>query len=203
MKLPVLALRSGRSRRPAPSFGFTVPEILVAATVFSIMVIGIIAANLFGLKMFQITQAKLNVTTWSRQTIDRITSEVRACNNAWIGNITTNGVFETLLDGETQAGTGLLIYPGTNTTNYIIYFLNPNDLTFRRTTDQTGTAEILASSVTNTIVFTAQDFSGNVLTNNQNNRVIHLTLDFYQPQRFLQGADYYRVETSVTRRASQ
>jgi len=203
MKLPIPVSDSGRGRRPIRSPGFTVPEVLVAATVFAIMVIGIIAANLFGLRMFQITQAKLNVSTWSRETVDKITSEVRACNSVWVGNITTNGVFETLLDGEAQQGTGLLIYPGTNTTNYIIYFVNPADLTFRRTTDQVGTAEILADSVTNTIVFTAQDLSGNVLTNNQNNRVIHLTLEFYQPQRFMQGADYYKMETSVTRRALQ
>jgi hypothetical protein len=121
----------------------------------------------------------------------------------WVGNISTNGVFETLLDGETQQGAGLLIYPTTNTTNYIIYFVNPSDQTFRRTTDQTGTAEILAGSVTNTLVFAAQDFSGNVLTNNQNNRVIHLTLEFHQPARFMLGADYYKLETSMTRRALQ
>ena len=53
------------------------------------------------------------------------------------------------------------------------------------------------------MAFTAQDFSGNVLTNNQNNRVIHLTLEFYQPARFLLGADYYKLETSMTRRALQ
>ena len=51
------------------------------------------------------------------------------------------------------------------------------------------------------MAFCAQDFSGNVLTNNQNNQVIHLTLEFYQPARFMQGADYYKLETSMTRRA--
>jgi hypothetical protein len=201
MKLPIPS--ANRRRGPVPDAGFTLPEILVATTVFMLTVGGIIAANLFGLKMFQITQAKLNVTTWARQTTDKITSEVRACNSVWIGNVTSNGVFEALLDGETQKGTGLLIYPEANTTNYIIYFVDPSDQTFRRTTHQRDTAEILAESVTNTLVFTAQDLSGTVLTNNQNNRVIHLTLEFYQPERFMRGADYYKLETSVTRRALQ
>ncbi|MGA9450312.1 MAG: prepilin-type N-terminal cleavage/methylation domain-containing protein [Verrucomicrobiia bacterium] len=186
-----------------PDKGFTLPEILIATMVFLLMVAGIIAANLFGLQMFQITTTKLNVTTWSRETVEAITTEVQGCNSVWVGNITTNGVFQTLLDGETQQGTGLLIYPTTNTTNYIIYFLNPSDQTFRRTTSQPGTAEVLADSVTNTLVFAAQDFSGNVLTNNENNRVIHLTLEFYQPALFTVGADYYKLETSVTRRALQ
>ncbi len=203
MKLQVPFSESGRGRWPMPDKGFTLPEILIATMVFLLMVAGIIAANLFGLQMFQFTTTKLNVTTWSRETVEAITTEVQGCNSVWVGNITTNGVFQTLLDGETQQGTGLLIYPTTNTTNYIIYFLNPSDQTFRRTTSQPGTAEVLADSVTNTLVFAAQDFSGNVLTNNENNRVIHLTLEFYQPALFTVGADYYKLETSVTRRALQ
>jgi hypothetical protein len=179
------------------------PETLVAATVFLFLIGGIILANLFGLKMFQMIQTKLNVATWSRQTTDKLMAEVRACNAVWVGNLTSNSVFEAPLDGEMQQGTALLIYPTTNTTNYILYFVNPPDQTFRRTTDQAGTAEILAASVTNTIAFAAQDLSGKVLTNNQNNRVIHLTLEFYQPERFKLGADYYKLETSVTRRALQ
>jgi len=202
MKLQVPFSGSGRGRWPMPDKGFTLPEILIATMVFLLMVAGIIAANLFGLRMFQVTETKLNVTTWSRETVEEIAGEVQACNTAWVGDI-TNGVFAGLLDGETQQGTALLIYPNANTTNYILYFVNPSDQTFRRTTDQPGTAEVLADSVTNIMVFAAQDFSGNVLTNNQNNRVIHLTLEFYQPARYLQGADYYKLETSVTRRALQ
>jgi len=203
MKVPVPFPDSVRHRRLTTDRGFTLPEILVATAVFLLMVGGIIAANLFGLRMFQVTETKLNAITWSRQTIEEMSGEVRTCNSVWVGNVTTNGVFETLLNGETQQGTGLLIYPTTNTTNYIIYFVNPSDQTFRRTTAQPGSAEILADSVTNTIAFTAEDFSGNVLTNNQNNRVIHLTLEFYQPARFMVGADYYKIETAMTRRALQ
>jgi len=203
MKIKVPISGSDHGRWPRPDEGFTLPEVLIAMTVFLLVIIGVVAANLFGLKMFQVTQTKLNVTTWSRETSDKITAEVHACNSVWVGNVATNGVFATLLDGEKQQGTGLLIYPTTNTTNFIIYFVNPADQTFRRTTGQPGTAEILADSVTNTQVFAAEDFSGNVLTNNDNNRVIHLTLEFYQPARFLLGADYYKMETSMTRRALQ
>ena len=202
MKLQVPFSGSGRGRWPIPNQGFTLPEILIAMTVFLFVIGGIIAANLFGVRMFQITETKLNVTQWSRQTTDKMATEVHACKSVWVGNINvTNGEFEGLLDGETQQGTSLLIYPTTNTTNYILYFVKPSDQTFRRTTDQPDSAQVLADSVTNTIIFTAQDFSGNVLTNNQNNRVIHLTLEFYQPECFMLGADYYKLETSMTRRA--
>lgn len=121
------------------------------------------------------------------------------CKGTWIGNV-RNGVFEALLDGERQQGTGLLIQPTTNLTNVVIYFLNPSDETFRRTTSTPGTTTILARSITNSVVFASQDFRGNVLTNNQNNRVVHLSLEFYQPKRAMQIADYFKFETSVTRR---
>jgi prepilin-type N-terminal cleavage/methylation domain-containing protein len=203
MKLRVPVPGSGRRR--LPDNGFTLPEILIATTVFLLMVGGIIAANLLGLRMFQITQTKLNAITWSRQTIEEILGEVRACSSVEVGNITTNSVFEGLLDGETQQGNSLFIYPTTNTANYIVYFISSSDETFRQTVAApSGTnTVILADSVTNTIAFTAQDFSGNVLTNSQNNRVIHLTLEFYQPARFMVGADYYKIETSMTRRTLQ
>ena len=189
-----------------PEQGFTLPEMLMAMTVFLLLIGGIIAANLFGLRMFQVTATKLNASTWSRQTSEKIAAEVHACSSVVVGNInSTNGDFEGLLNGETQQGGALLIYPTTGTTNFTIYFVNLPDETFRRivaTPSSTNTI-IMADSVTNTMIFAAQDFSGNTLTNSGNNRVIHLTLEFYQPARFLLGADYYKLETSMTRRASE
>jgi hypothetical protein len=82
--------------------------------------------------------------------------------------------------------------------------VNPTDQSFRRTLSASGTTTILARSVTNMdTVFSVQDYLGNVLTNSQNNRVIHVKLEFYQPQRFSMAADYYKLETSVTRRSTQ
>ena len=99
-----------------------------------------------------------------------------------------------------QQGNGLLINTTTNTNSFIIYFVNTADQTFRRTTDQPDSAVILASCVTNTLPFSAEDFYGNILTNNSNSQVIHVALEFYQPAFFLQSADYYKLETSVKQR---
>jgi hypothetical protein len=104
------------------------------------------------------------------------------------------------LDGEVQQGNSLLI---SNNASYVMYFVNPSDKTFRRTTSMPGTATVLAEFVTNAVVFSAQDYTGTVLTNNQNNRVIHLNLEFYQARRAMQIAQYYKLETSVTRRVEQ
>jgi prepilin-type N-terminal cleavage/methylation domain-containing protein len=203
VKLQVPFSGSGRGGCPMPEQGFTLPELVIAMTIFLLLVGGIIAANLFGLRMFQITKTKLNVTTWSRQISEKIAAEIHSCNSISIMNVDTNGNFEGLLDGETQQGNALQIYPTTDTNTYTIYFVNSSDQTFRQTEATPGGTNtiILADSVTNTMIFAAQNFSGNVLTNSANNRVIHFTLEFYQPERFMLGADYYKLETSMTRRA--
>jgi prepilin-type N-terminal cleavage/methylation domain-containing protein len=199
MKIHAAISILGRHHRRMAGGGFTLPELLIAMTIFVLMVGGILAANLFGLRMFQVSEAKLNVTQWSRETMQRVTEEIHVCNSAQVGTL-TNGAFAGLLDGQLQQGNALLINLTTNTNSFIIYFVDTSDQTFRRTTDQPNSTVILASSITNTLPFSAQDFLGNPLTNYFNNQVIHLTLEFFQPGRFMVGSDYYKLETSVKQR---
>jgi prepilin-type N-terminal cleavage/methylation domain-containing protein len=205
MKLQAAFSGSGRGSSQMANKAFTLPELLIAVAIFMIMLAGIISANLFGLTMFQVNEAKLTATDWSRRTFGQITDEIHSCNSTTILNVDTNGNFTGLLDGELQQGNALQIFPNTNSASYTIYFVNLPDGTFRQTmaTPSGTNTVILADSVTNSIIFSAEDLSGNVLTNNANNRMIHLALDFYQPERFMQRPDYYQLETSVTRRALQ
>jgi prepilin-type N-terminal cleavage/methylation domain-containing protein len=179
---------------------FTLPEMLIASTLFLLLVAGVVGANLFGLRMSQLTQTKLNTSAAARQTVGRMADEIRNCKSTYVGYV-SNGVFVALLHGETQTGSGLLIYPTTNTANFILYFLNSSDQSFRRTTSAAGSTTVLARGVTNTVVFRAQDYLGNILTNSDNNRVIHFDIEFFQAQPQLPTADYYKLETSVTKRA--
>jgi hypothetical protein len=66
---------------------------------------------------------------------------------------------------------------------------------------------VVANAITNSMVFTSEDYTGTVLTNNLNNRVIGMTLQFYQleyptvpigPGAFY---DFYQLRTKITRRA--
>jgi len=182
--------------------GFTLTEIMVAAAVFMLVIAGVLSAHMFGLRMVQANEAKLTATQWSRKTFGKLTDEIRSSISTQVGNV-SNGVFVALLDGQPQQGSGLLIYPTSSTNTFTIYFLNTSDFTFRRTTEQAGSTMILADSVTNNLIFSAQDLSGNVLTNRLNNPVVHLTLQFFQAERFLRDASVYKLETSVTRRTQQ
>ncbi|SPE57120.1 conserved hypothetical protein [Verrucomicrobia bacterium] len=178
---------------------FTLAEMLIATAVLSLLVVGLVAANIFGLTMFQLSENKLTVNDSARFAVQKLSDEIRTCSSALVGNV-TNGIFAAQTDGEPQQGTGLLIYPTTNTTNFIIYFINPDDQSFRRSSSATGVTTLLAQNVTNTVAFTAQDCFGNVLTNSQNNRVFHADLEFYVPAGTGPTADHYKLETSVTRR---
>ena len=199
MKLEVPVPNSRRVASAAPEAAFTLPEMLIAITLFVLLVGGIVGANLFGLRLYQVTENKLNSTDKARKALGKMADEIHTCKTTWVGNV-SNGVFAARLDGEVQTGAGLLIYPTTNTASFIMYFRNPSDQSFRRTTSAPGTTTVLAQSITNSVIFCAEDHLGNVLTNNQNNRVIHLTLEFFQKQRQGVAADYYKLETSVTRR---
>jgi prepilin-type N-terminal cleavage/methylation domain-containing protein len=201
MKAPA---HSSGSRPDAPTASraaFTLPELLITITLFVLLVGAILSAHLFGLRMSRITEAKLNASASARQALGKMTDEIRNCTSTWVGNVASNGVFVELLDGVRQSGSALLVQPTSNASNFVVYFVNPTDQSFRRTTSVPGTTTIVARSVTNSEVFRAQDFLGTVLTNNQQNHVIHLTLEFYQPRPFLPVPDYYRLETSVTSRA--
>jgi prepilin-type N-terminal cleavage/methylation domain-containing protein len=198
----VLAPSSGSQQKvPAgPRTAFTLPELLVTITLFSMVMGAVVVAHLFGLRMSRFTEAKLNASSSARQALGKMTDEIRNCTSAWVGYI-TNGDFVELLDGVPQTGSALLLQPTTNAANFVVYFVNPSDQSFRRTTSVPGTTTIVARAVTNAAVFRAQDFRGKLLTNSQDNRVFHMTLEFYQRQPLLPVPDYYKLETSVTRRA--
>ena len=178
---------------------FTLPEALISTTLFLLLLGGIVGANLFGMRMFQLTTTKLKTGDGARKALTTLTDEVRKCRGTWVGDI-TNGSFVGLLDGEPQVGTALLIQPTTNATNFILYFVNASDQSFRRYAGATAQTTILAETVTNRPIFFAQDSFGNILTNTQDNRVIHVKLEFFESQPWLPVGDYAELETSVTRR---
>ena len=180
--------------------GFTITELLIAITILSMVIAGVVSANLFGMKMLRVSQNKLIAGDGARRAIGKMADEIRNATALYVGNV-TNGIFSAMPDGVVQSGNGILICPSTNQAQFILYYLNPSDNTFRRSTSTTNKTVIVAHSITNTVAFTAQDCLGNVLTNSsQMNRTFHVDLEFYQPQYFGVVADAFKLESSITRR---
>ncbi|HSH16992.1 MAG TPA: prepilin-type N-terminal cleavage/methylation domain-containing protein, partial [Verrucomicrobiae bacterium] len=57
----------GRSRRLA----YTLTEIMVASALFSLVILGSVSANIFGLRLYGITKAKLGASDEAREAISR------------------------------------------------------------------------------------------------------------------------------------
>jgi hypothetical protein len=195
-------LKSFTSIHPARAAvgGFTLPEAIIATAVFTLLVLGVVSANLFGLRWYQMGQTKLVASDSAREVINKMTDELRNCDNAVVGNV-TNDSFAGHVAGELQTGNGLMIFATTNTNNYVLYFLNSTNETFIRYTTDSQTNQVVASEVTNYYIFQSQDFQGNVLTNFQNNHVIRCLLQFYTPTPQSPVADAYQLQTAVAPRA--
>ena len=188
---------------------FTVTEILVAMAIFALLIAGILSAQLFGLRMHRISSAKLSCTGSARSALNRVRDEVRASTLLYIGNADANS-FQLLGGNLPRTGNALKICPTSNTNSYICYYQDAETECLMRylVLDQkAGQPELIARYVTNQIVFQAEDFQGNVVTNNQNNRMIRMNLEYSQVEFPTDGgthADYresYRVQTRITRRA--
>lgn len=185
---------------------FTLTEVMVTMALFSLVIAGTIGANLFGLRLFGITKAKLGASDEAREAVSKLVTEIRGAKIVRVGNGDLLG-FTNLAMGEAQMGNALQIYPTTNTAEYIRYFWDADDRILKRTTDGLNTVVVVANHISNHVVFRAEDHRGVVLTNNQNNRVINLKLEFFQLQYPIVEIgpgnlfDYYKMETRITRRA--
>ena len=186
----------------------TLTEIMVAMAVFSLAIGAVIYIHLFGLKMNQIVKAKLGASDEARRAISLMVGEIRGCGVVRIGNGGV-GSFNEIPPGVAQRGNAIEIYPTKppDTNNFIRYFRDPVDRRLKRTENGTNVALVVATSITNQMVFTAEDYKGMVLTNNANNRVVGLTLQFYQleyPTVPVGPGSYYgfyQLRTKITRRA--
>ena len=202
MKLPN-QLTSGRTHRRTRAF--TLPELMVTMAVFTILMAGLLAAHMMGMRMRRASETKLSSTASARRALNNIRDEVRTAKLLSVGS-GAQSTFTQVPNLSQQVGNSLQIYATTNTNNFVRYYLDPSEQALMRVTSSNTTPQTVAENITNQVVFSAEDFNGNILTNGQNNRVIRMVLEFYQKEYALAKTtnggmyDYYRVQTRITRR---
>lgn len=185
---------------------FTLTEILVTMGIFAFAVIGMIDLHIFGLKLNKMVEVKLQATEDARMALSELATDIRGAGVVKVGTgdagSFTEAGFNTL-----QEGNAIQVYPvKTNTTSYVRYYLD-TDNKLKRLASGSAAPTVVSAWVTNSTIFTSEDFNGNVLSNNFNNRVIGIDLEFYKLDnpmvQFGNGNyyDYYRLQTRVTRRA--
>ena len=190
---------------PTACSAFTLGELMTAMGLFSLVVIGMVYSQIFTMKMFNITSTRLSASDNARKVLNQVRDEVRSGKLLYVGNCSGTNFTHIALDSP-HRGNALQIHPTTDTNVFVRYHLDTTTQTLKRTTSGSSRVQALAPDLTNQIAFVAEDFAGNILTNDQNNRVIKMTLDFYQWEfpvaRVGSGAffDYYHLQTRVTRR---
>lgn len=190
---------------------FTLPEVYVVVAIFLLLMAGWVGTNLFGMRFQIIAQTKLAATASARQTVNNVRTAVQSGYTFYVGNWSSS-TFNLIAMGSPQQGNALQVFLTTNTTSTALYYLYYRDSSTSNLVQKTFTNGVaittatIAKYVTNQIVFQAQDFQGNVLTNNQANRCLYMGLDFYQWEFPVATAgsggmyDYYHLQTRAARR---
>lgn len=174
--------------------------------VIMLVIGGVISSHVFGLKLNEATRAKLSASDAARNAIGRLVGDVRSGKSIQVGNGTFSA-FSPVADGSTQQGPAIRIYPTTNTNSFIVYYRDSSDSCLKRAETAAPTPKRVAEFLTNTVLFTSENFAGSILTDNENNRVIGVDLQFYQIRYPITTVgpggyfDYYQVRTKITRRA--
>jgi hypothetical protein len=178
---------------------------LVAMAVVLLVITGVISTHLYSLRMFELIKPKLSAADEAREAIARLSEEVRSAFLVRVGQGGSNS-FTEVAPNAPQQGSAIQIYPTSDPNTFIRYFWDNEERKVKRASSGAPVVTVIANSVSNQVVFASEDFAGTVLTNNQNNRVISMTLQFYQIQypaiAIGPGSlyDFYQLKTKITRR---
>jgi len=200
--------------------GFTLVEMMFAMTIFTIMLVGgMVAVQIFGMRVNTLAATKLIATQNARQTLNSMRDQIRDAQQVYVGTF-TNGTF-TQASG-LQIGNAVEIFTTTNmtasSTNFVVFYQDPSTNEVFCYSNNPANKWVVAQYMTNYYCFDAEDYRSwiyptNIMTNYVNNPVIGVTLSFSQweyPVGYASGStngvnayDYYYLRTHVTRRCKQ
>lgn len=183
--------------------GFNLVELMVAMSVFSLAILGVFYAHIFGLKQDRLIASKLGASDQSRRAFDIMVRDIRSAKIWAIGN-GSGTTFTPVNNGSAQRGNALQLSLTTDTNKYIIYYFNTNSFELRRRRSGASTTTLVCSYLTNAMYFQAENHRGSIQTDLSHKGVINCSMEFAQYQypltRVGQGYlyDYYKMSFKVT-----
>jgi len=175
-----------------PYRGFTLVELMMAATVMTLFIIGgVMSANFLGLREDQLMESKAGANDMSRQLVNQMLYNIRSSKGYDVGNMSgtnfiaiTNGTFQ---------GSALKLYVISMTTNqvidpsqYIVYYYdtsqvaNLDGMLWSIASTNGQAASVVASNLIGSFLFTSEDYFGRTQNVRTEKGVIHTTLQFSQ-----------------------
>jgi len=199
---PTSRLDHGR-RSLARSRAFTYVEMLVASAVFLLVVAAMLVGNSFGMRMMELCRPKLAAAGEIRKAVHLLHSEIGAAKVIHVGR-GDRFTFSGAEFGAPREGNAMQIYPAHDTNIFIRYYLDSGDRNLKRMTNGGVSATVVASAISNDVVFVGEDFAGRVLTNDQNNMAIRVSLQYQRmagSSTPIGPANYYKAHRVETRTA--
>ena len=178
---------------------FTMPEMMVAMAIFSLVIAAVLACHLAGLEFNEFVRPKVQNAQYARQTVSKIIEQVRCAQSIQVGAGTTNS-FTPVPANKPQVGNAVRIFTTTNAAPYIYYYQDSFASVLVMIPVSSSNGQTIATCVTNTAVFSLEDFSGNVLTNNANNAVFSMLVQMLRPSNKAGMSDAYQIRVKTTRR---
>ena len=184
---------------------FTLVEAMISMSLMTVVLGGVVYSHIMGMKLMQITQAKLGANDSARKAFGKLQDEIRAAKTIAVGAGSSNS-FIAAINGGALQGQAIQIYPGTNQNSWIRYYYLTNTSELRRVTSSSSTPQLIASYVANAVLFSKADYLGNTLTTDTGNSTINVRLEFYQlsypPTKIGTNNVFesYTMQTCITRR---
>jgi prepilin-type N-terminal cleavage/methylation domain-containing protein len=201
---------------PAPRRrgGMTLVEVMVAMGVFSLVSMGLLYTHVFCLRQDELVNSKLGASDQSRKGFDYLTRDIRSAKIWEVGNVNTAGTNFTQVNTNTAQQGNALRLSYSATTNWsspgvVLYWFDTNNMAddggkLRRVRQSDGETKLIASYLTNTMFFRAENYLGVAQTNRTHKGVIKVKMEYAQYQYPLTRVgpgyfyDYYKMEFKLT-----
>jgi prepilin-type N-terminal cleavage/methylation domain-containing protein len=202
-----MALDNRAQARTVKSRGqkaFTLVEMMVAVGVFTLVLIGLIYAHLFGMRCDELVNSKLGASESARRSFDLLTSDIRSAKTWRIGNGSSSN-FKAISNTVAQVGNAIQItFNASDTNTWVRYYFDTNLCQLCRMHSSNAVVKIMAQNLTNTtgssMTFAAQDYQGNQKYDLQYKYVIVTTMEYAEYQYPLTKVgpgyryNYYRMQ---------
>ncbi len=165
---PTLAGRAG---------AFTLTELMVSMTIFTMVIAGMIAGHVFGLKVFQLTRSNLGAADSGQMLNTLLGTDVRAAQTVKIGRGDERS-FQELSPQEVQQGNAIQLYASTDTNDFIRYYVSEADKKLVAISSDGSRNRIVSEGLLGPNVFLAEDATGRTLTNRQSSFVLAVNLQY-------------------------
>jgi hypothetical protein len=160
---------------------FTLTSLLVGSALTILVMGGVLSVHFFGMKICQITETKLGANTEARFILSRVINDAKTAQKWRIGNWTSGAFVEVPLNNPLSGG-AVVLYPVASDTNYIRYYYDSADGKLKRYTSSPAATKVLGEGVANTAIFSAQDFSGTIISNKISGAVLAVDVQFTKLQ---------------------